>query len=230
MDLGISRGTNPKYLAAYGLQPHDIAARFEQNLAILRQAWTSPHIEIDGERYQVEPKPHQSPHPPVYMATYTAETAAWAARSGLRLICHGINSRENLRPVVNAFRDAGGDTGQMPLGRFVYVSETDESARREILPTIRHLTDRMRAAGLFRRPNIITEEELEPERYLDEMVIAGSPATCAQRIADLYAEFGTRYLNALSAFFGHLPLPLLRRSLELLATDVRSRLSAAPIR
>ncbi|MFG1347720.1 LLM class flavin-dependent oxidoreductase [Xanthobacter autotrophicus DSM 431] len=224
VDLGISRGTNPKYLAAYGLKPEEIAPRFEAGLDFIRRAWTEPMVDFGGEALPVEPKPAQRPHPPLYMATYTADTAAWAARSGLKMICHGINSLANLRPIVGAFRDAGGDTREMPFGRFIYVSETDESARRELLPTVVNLTGRMRAAGLFRRPNIITEAELEPERYLEEMVIAGSPATCAARISALAGEFGLGYVNALSAFFGHLPLELLRRSLELLATEVRPRI------
>jgi alkanesulfonate monooxygenase SsuD/methylene tetrahydromethanopterin reductase-like flavin-dependent oxidoreductase (luciferase family) len=226
VDLGISRGTNPTYLLAYGFKAEEIAPRFDAGLDFIRQAWCEPAVAFGERMLPVEPKPVQRPHPPLYMATYTADTAAWAARSGLRMICHGINSLANLRPIVRAFRDAGGDTREMPFGRFIYVSETDAAARREVLPTVANLTTRMRTAGLFRRPNIITEAELEPERYLEEMVIAGSPTTCAQRIAALADEFGLNYINALSAFFGHLPPDLLQHSLTLLATEVHPRLNA----
>lgn len=224
IDVGISRGTNPQYMAAYGHNVEEIGLRFEQGLDLILRSWQEPAVQLGGAPRQVEPKPVQRPHPPIYMATYTASTAAWAAQSGMGLICHGINSLANLRPIMRAFIDAGGDPAAVPFGRFVYVSETDESARREIWPTILYLTDRFKSARLFQRPNIITEEELAPERYLDAMVIAGGPETCANKIASLADEFGLRYVNALAAFFGHLPMPLLQRSLELLATKVRPRL------
>ena len=226
VDLGISRGTNSQYMAAFGMAPDEIGPRFEEGLDLLLCAWQEPTIELGGKLRSVEPKPVQRPHPPIYMATYTAATAAWAAKSGYRLICHGINSLANLRPILRAFRDAGGDPSTIPFGRFIYVSETDGSARREIWPTILDLTKRMRDMSIFRRPNIITEDELLPERYYDSMVIAGSPQTCVEKIVCLADEFGLRYFNALSAFFGHLPTPLLRRSLELLATEVRPLLEA----
>ena len=45
-------------------------------------------------------------------------------------------------------------------------------------------------------------------------------------------ELGSDYLNALSAFFGFLPLPLLELLLPLLAGEVRARLTttaASPV-
>jgi len=48
--------------------------------------------------------------------------------------------------------------------------------------------------------------------------------TCAAKIDEMRRAWGMNYLNALSAFFGFLPLPQLRRSLQLLAEEVRPRL------
>lgn len=226
IDLGISRGANPKYAAAFGFAPEDIASRFDICLDTMLRAWRDPEITLAGESYAVAPKPVQSPHPPIYMGTYTPETAAWAARQGYRLICHGISSMAALRPVIAAFAQAGGDVSSLPLGRFVYVGDSDKTARQEIWQTILDLTRRLRDNGLHRRPNIITLDELDPEVFLETMVICGSPDTCAARIAAIADEFGIRRVNALGAFFGHLPEPLLLRSLNLIATEVRPRLVA----
>lgn len=228
IDIGISRGVQPQYRAAFGLGEAGAQVRFETGFDLLRRALGEEPVEIDGRRLRVEPKPVQRPWPPIYFGTYSADAAAWAARQGLRLICHGINSRAELRPVIAAFRDAGGDMDNLPLGRFVHVAETDAEAEAQVWPAVVRLTARMRQARLFERPHIITEAELEPRRYLDEMVIAGSAETVAQKIRWLCAEFGVRYVNALPAFFGHLPEPLLRRSLTLLGREVRPRLSHAP--
>lgn len=226
IDLGISRGANPKYAAAFGFAPDEVAQRFDTCLDTMLRAWRDPEIAIGTETYAVAPKPKQIPHPPIYMGTYTPATAAWAAQQGHRLICHGISSMATLRPVISAYVDAGGDLATVPLGRFVYVGDTDTSARQDIWPVVLDLTRRLRDNGLHRRPNIITLEELDPEVFLDRMVIWGSPDTCAERITALADGFGIRRLNALSAFFGHLPEPLLLRSLELLATEVKPRIDA----
>lgn len=226
VDLGISRGANPKYATAFGFAPDEIAERFDTCLDIMLRAWREPEIVIGGETWAMAPKPVQTPHPPIYMGTYTPETAAWAARQGHRLICHGISSMATLRPVISAYAEAGGDLASLPLGRFVYVSDSDKTARQEIWPVVLDLTKRLRDNGLHRRPNIITLGELDPEVFLERMVIWGSPDTCAARITAIADEFGIRHLNALSAFFGHLPEPLLMRSLELLATEVKPQLDA----
>lgn len=224
VDLDISRGANPKYAAAFGFAPDEIAERFDTCLDTMFRAWRDPEITIGSETWAVAPKPVQTPHPPIYMGTYTPETAARAARQGHRLICHGISSMATLRTVISAYAEAGGDLASLPLGRFVYVSDSDKTARQEIWPLVLDLTKRLRENGLHRRPNIITLEELDPEVFLEQMVIWGSPETCAARIAAIAGEFGIRYVNALGAFFGHLPEPLLMRSLELLATEVKPRL------
>lgn len=70
----------------------------------------------------------------------------------------------------------------------------------------------------------LAETDLQPEAFYRDMVIAGSPERCAAKIEALRCELGINYLNALSAFFGFLPVSLLRRSLDLLAREVRPRL------
>ena len=59
------------------------------------------------------------------------------------------------------------------------------------------------------------------------MVIVGSPQTCARAFLALHDELGVTYVNALSAFFGFLPLPLLEKSLALLAREARPLVEAA---
>jgi alkanesulfonate monooxygenase SsuD/methylene tetrahydromethanopterin reductase-like flavin-dependent oxidoreductase (luciferase family) len=226
VDFGISRGGNGRYLEVYGVSPDSVNDRFRETLEFVLRAWRDEKIPFGESAYSIEPKPVQRPHPPIFMGTYTEETAAWTAREGYALICHGIVSMANQRRVMRAYLDAGGDASSVPFGRFVYVGETDEKAREELWPTIVRLTTRLKSFGLFNRKGVITEAELDPEVFYREMVIAGGPETCARRIMELHDEFGVTYLNALSAFFGFLPLPLLESSLELLAREVRPRLDS----
>jgi alkanesulfonate monooxygenase SsuD/methylene tetrahydromethanopterin reductase-like flavin-dependent oxidoreductase (luciferase family) len=221
VDFGISRGGNGRYLEVYGVDPESVNGRFQAALDFVLNAWGDGKIAFGENSYSIEPKPVQRPHPPIYMGTYTDETAAWAAREGHGLICHGITSMANQRRLMRAFVDAGGDPAGVPFGRFVYVSETDESARAELWPTVLKLTTRLKGFGLFNRKGVLTERDLDPEVFYREMVIAGGPESCAAKILELQEELGVTYLNALSAFFGFLPIELLERSLALLGRDVR---------
>ncbi len=226
VDLGISRGANPRYLSVFGLDEksgtHD---SFVAGLDLMQRAWQKQPIAIGAESVSIEPKPVQLPHPPIFIGTYTPASAAWAARNGHRIICHGINSLDAIRPVLSAFSAEGGNLADIPFGRFVYVSESDEQARAELWETILKLTSRLKSIGIAKRSNVISEEDLEPEVFYRRMVVAGSPETCAKRIGELRQEFGVSYLNALAAFFGFLPLEQLKKSLTLLAREVRPQLN-----
>jgi alkanesulfonate monooxygenase SsuD/methylene tetrahydromethanopterin reductase-like flavin-dependent oxidoreductase (luciferase family) len=223
IDFGISRGSNPRYLQAYGIQSGNTPQAFEDSIKLIVRAWQPGEIDLGESRVSVEPKPVQHPHPPLYIGTYTEATAAAAARAGHRLICHGITSELAVARLIRAFTDAGGKADEVPLGRFVYVSATDASARDELWPTVLSLTARLKTIAR-NRAGILDESLLEPEAFYRHMVVAGSPETCVARIEALRSAFGINYLNALSAFFGFLPRPLLVRSLELLATEVRPKL------
>jgi alkanesulfonate monooxygenase SsuD/methylene tetrahydromethanopterin reductase-like flavin-dependent oxidoreductase (luciferase family) len=227
VDFGISRGGNGRYLEVYGIDPDSVNERFQSTLQFLINAWQDGKMPFGENAYSIEPKPIQKPHPPIFIGTYSDETAAWAAHEGHALICHGITNMANQRRMMRAFKEAGGDVGRVPFGRFVYVSETDASAREELWPTVLKLTGRLKGFGLFNRKGIVTERDLDPEIFYREMVIAGSPESCARRILELNAELGITYLNALSAFFGFLPLELLDRSLTLLGREVRPRVEEA---
>jgi alkanesulfonate monooxygenase SsuD/methylene tetrahydromethanopterin reductase-like flavin-dependent oxidoreductase (luciferase family) len=227
VDFGISRGGNGRYLEVYGVAPESVNERFEATLQFVLQAWQNEKMCFGENSYSIEPKPIQRPHPPVFMGTYTDETAAWTAREGHSLICHGITSMENQRRLIHAYAAAGGDVRRVPFGRFVYVSETDESARTELWPTVLKLTERLKHFGLFNRKGVLAQRDLDPEVFYREMVIAGSPESCTRQILELHDELGVTYLNALSAFFGFLPIDLLEKSLTLMGSELRPRVESA---
>lgn len=220
VDFGISRGTNQRYAAAFGAAGLDQTEAFRDGLSFILRCWSEGPVVIGSQEFDVVPKPLQRPHPPVYIGAYSEESVRWAGASGHALIQHGIQSLSSVREALRCFIDAGGDVSSVPIGRFVYVGETDEEARRVAWPVVCQLTDRLRTIGIHRRGRIISEPELDPERFYREVAIIGSPATCIDRIAALRDELGMRYLNCLAGFFGILPEADLRRSLELFAREV----------
>lgn len=218
VDLGVSRGANPRYAAAFGCEKQSSDADLGTQIRFLQQAWGPSPVEIGGQPLMVQPKPVQTPHPPFYIATYTPEVAAWAGRMGHSLICHGITAPEVNDRLIAAFTDAGGAAAGIPYGRFVYVSDTDAAARAEVWPTVLALTARLRDIGINRR-GVISADWLEPKTFFRQMMVVGSPQTCAEQIAAILARNGSCYFNGLAGFFGYLPFDRMLRSITLLARD-----------
>lgn len=132
----------------------------------------------------------QRPHPPVYVATYREDAAAWAGHRGVILLQGSQQSVESVRRCIRAFKDAGGNVAQVPIGRFVVVGETDQAAWQAAWPAAEKLTAGYRRSGEQVRRRISTEQDLETERWLREVAIVGGPDTVAERIVALHDELG----------------------------------------
>jgi alkanesulfonate monooxygenase SsuD/methylene tetrahydromethanopterin reductase-like flavin-dependent oxidoreductase (luciferase family) len=223
VDLGVSRGNTSRYFEAWGLAYEDRSAAFDSVFERLIRYWTEAKVEVGSRTESIEPKCVQRPHPPVYVATYREESAAWIGQRGLALFQGSQQSVDSIRRCIGAFRDAGGDVAQVPIGRFVVVGETDEDARQVAWPAAERLTAGYRRSGEQVRRRISTEEELETERWLRKVAIVGSPYTVAERITALHAEFGFGNFMLVTGFLGNLPQDQVMRTLELFAKEIRPR-------
>jgi alkanesulfonate monooxygenase SsuD/methylene tetrahydromethanopterin reductase-like flavin-dependent oxidoreductase (luciferase family) len=84
-------------------------------------------------------------------------------------------SVDSLRRCIRSFENAGGDAAKVPVGRFVVVGGTDEAARFAARPAAEKLTAGYRRTGEQVKRRISTEDELETERWMNEVAIIGSP-------------------------------------------------------
>jgi alkanesulfonate monooxygenase SsuD/methylene tetrahydromethanopterin reductase-like flavin-dependent oxidoreductase (luciferase family) len=223
VDFGVSRGNTSRYFEAWGLDYEDRSAAFDTALGKLIRYWSEPKVEVGSRTESIEPKCIQNPHPPVYVATYREESAAWVGERGHVLFQGSQQSVGSIRRCMSAFKNAGGDVAQVPIGRFVVVGETDEAAWRLAWPAAERLTAGYRRGGEQVKRQISTEDELEPERWLREVAIVGSPDTVAERITDLHAEFGFGNFMLVTGFLGNLPQEAVVRTLELFAREVMPR-------
>jgi alkanesulfonate monooxygenase SsuD/methylene tetrahydromethanopterin reductase-like flavin-dependent oxidoreductase (luciferase family) len=223
VDLGVSRGNTSRYFEAWGLDYEDRSALFEASFERLIRFWTEPKAEVGSRTESIEPKCIQRPHPPIYVATYREEAAAWVGQRGLTLFQGSQQSVDSIRRCIAAFKDAGGDVAQVPIGRFVVVGDSDKAAWEAALPAAEKLTAGYRRSGEQVKRRISTEKELEPERWLREVAIVGGPDTVARRIADLHREFGFGSFQLVTGFLGNLPQEAVVLTLELFAREVRPR-------
>jgi alkanesulfonate monooxygenase SsuD/methylene tetrahydromethanopterin reductase-like flavin-dependent oxidoreductase (luciferase family) len=118
VEWGIGRST-PMEQTAFGV---DIPRSKEKMLAATKTVvgmWAEEYYEEDSEflkfpRRMVTPKPWQDPHPPVWLAASSHESARFAGENGLGLLCFSImEPLSKIREVVEVYRD--GQSRARPL-------------------------------------------------------------------------------------------------------------------
>ena len=224
VNFGVSRANSERYRIPFDYDENRDPG-LEECLDQILGYWSGKPIVVDGVSYTLSPIPVQQPHPPLYVGAYNQQTQIWAAVRGYPIIQHGIQARASLHRCLTTYAEHGGDLAEVPVGRFCYVGESDRQARKDVWPVVVQQAQRLHQIALRRGDFVITEEDLQPERFYHETAIVGGPETVAGRIAELRDRYGLRRINLLSSFFGYLPTELLDGSLELFATQVIPRLN-----
>jgi len=90
LDLTLAAGYVPSELRMFGIEPKSRGALMEENIGVLRAAWTGEPFDYQGRRVRVTPRPLQQPHPPLSLGGSTPAAARRAARLQLGFDTHLI--------------------------------------------------------------------------------------------------------------------------------------------
>ena len=87
--FGVATGYRPEEYAGYEEQRRGREKRMEEELEIIIKSWTTDSFSFSGQYYTVKnlcvtPKPHQQPHPPIWIGASTPGGVRRAAQWGLR--------------------------------------------------------------------------------------------------------------------------------------------------
>jgi probable F420-dependent oxidoreductase len=184
IEVGLGSGGRYRAFAAFDVDPATFVGRFTEGLALLRACWTEPRIDFEGRFWQVqqgamEPKPVQSPNPPVWLAGGHPDALRRAVRLGDGFFGAGSSTTAQFvehADVVRATLDeAGRERASFPIAKRVYVAvgEDGDGARREIADALNRLY------GFFGLRDIAA------------VAVAGTPADCVeglQAVADAGAD------------------------------------------
>ncbi len=185
-------------------------------------------------RLRVTPRPHQQPHPPLWMTVSTDRSVATAARMGLKA-CYWQPPPRRIRQRMGIYAEARSELENRPfkLGedqavmRSTYVASSMEEARRDAEAAIMSafiFNDPFRGRQVFTNPG----EELEPDTKLDwdflepRTLLVGSPDNVAEKIHELREVCNLDYLLVEFAHSGLSQRQILR-NLENFATKVMPR-------
>ena len=246
---GFVRGIGAEY-HTFGVNPTFSHDRFHEAHDLIVRAWTEPGpFAFQGRHYNVQyvnlwPRPYQKPHPPIWIPSQgSRETIDWAAHPDRRYTYLQTFSPANVvQRYLKMYRDTcqgfGYEAEDRQLGWAVpvYISETDDLARREAKPhfeAFRNVFLKMPVEMLL-PPGYTSRESLKNvmkakaaifgditlEKSIElGLIVCGSPATARRALESYWKDMRFGNLLVLCQF-GTLPADLTRRNMELFAREV----------
>jgi len=111
VDVGIGRTGYPYQLTPYGVDLKDTRGMWQEFADLLPRLWTEEEISYDGTYYKIPrrevlPKPVQRPHPPLWSACGSDETARQTGRLGMGGLFGGEGGPDRVRELMALYRDA----------------------------------------------------------------------------------------------------------------------------
>lgn len=222
LDLGVGRGTIAVHFGGFGVSRDESRERFEESLDIIRKVWTSERFSYDGRFYKIPelalaPKPLQQPHPPLWVAANSPDTAEFAGQQGLDiLVASPINPLPKMFEHVARYREnrerGGHDPakGKIATAFFSCPADTLAQARALFEPSVMHyfrtigdqamLGDKGQYEGSYEYLRQVRERALNIkwDEINDTMALFGPPEECIARINRIYE--GTRASQIVSWF------------------------------
>ena len=156
---------------------------------------------------QTHIKPYQKPHPPIAVAGVSpkSDTLVLAGERGWIPLSINLVTYEVLRSHWEAVEQGartsglGADRSSWRIAREVYVADSTEQARKDVLEgTIARdfrdyflpLLASLKMLGLFKYDPAMPDEAITPEYLVDHIWIVGSPEDVALKLRKLYEDVG----------------------------------------
>jgi alkanesulfonate monooxygenase SsuD/methylene tetrahydromethanopterin reductase-like flavin-dependent oxidoreductase (luciferase family) len=220
---GVGSGGFPGDFEVYGVNPATGEHRGMSRDAIelVLQMWEDPKPgEYQHPRWKfnipqpvpdiglkVHMRPYQKPHPPIGVAGVSAksDTLVLAGEKGWLPLSINLVPTETLKTHWEAVEEGAAKTGRVPnradwrIAREIYVADTTEQARREVLEgTIGRdfrgyfipLMSHMEMLNLFKGNSDVSDQTITPEYLVDNVWIVGSPDDVTEQLRQLYRDVG----------------------------------------
>jgi alkanesulfonate monooxygenase SsuD/methylene tetrahydromethanopterin reductase-like flavin-dependent oxidoreductase (luciferase family) len=233
LELGVGRGVSPIESRIFGLQSVEQSReRYRATLDAFFAACVSPVMEVDGQEAEVHVKPYQRPYPPLWFPSSNKDGIDFTARHGYHTAFIGRHADckplfERYREVWEAHKSDPGrhnahvETPFLARTQHIVVADTDGEAEKIGIAAykawdahIHHLT---RKLG---RPDVHKTTPFDADSA--QRLIAGTPRTVLQGLAEMLRATGANYLLCIFSF-GDLHPEHALRSLELFASEVKPK-------
>ncbi|MGD1210038.1 MAG: LLM class flavin-dependent oxidoreductase [Candidatus Acidiferrales bacterium] len=227
-EIGTGRGVSPVELGFYNVSEREAPAIYGEAMEVLMAALTKDVVDYHGKYFNftnvpIQMKPLQKPHPPLWYATNSPESAARAARQNMNIVT--LLPAAEARGVIDAYKESwnathGGAGKNMPkagITRHIYVGETDKQAEERGMFGFRGFYEKL--VYLWRKYDVQHAALNEVSHGRTETIIMGTPATVRAKIEEQLDQCGANYFVPRFAY-GDLTHEESVRSLELFTREV----------
>jgi alkanesulfonate monooxygenase SsuD/methylene tetrahydromethanopterin reductase-like flavin-dependent oxidoreductase (luciferase family) len=209
VNWGVGRGFDAAEFRNFGVPIEESSERMHEAAEIVMAAWAPGRLNYRGRFWQFEgvevlPKPAQQPHPPFWMAATSPESIEKAAAKGYSILMDPHASHAEIGRKRRLYFEALAKHGHptegrvLPTARLLAVAPTDaaaaEAAREGARWTLGSYAGPV-SGRHGRQGGIDTRHDKDPvDRYVDEVIIHGSPARVVDEVRRLREEIGLDYL------------------------------------
>lgn len=184
----------------FGVEHEHVRDIMEESVKVIRMAWTDESVDFQGRFFQVpnivaNPKPVQSPHPPIYTAASSLDGVKFAARMGLNLfIPVHVRTMEELRSFSTTYwaslAEHGYDPEQHELGLLLplHVAETNRAAEERAEAGVMGYYDVIRSTRGSYAQWLVDQGKPLPERLRQNAVSGG---ITYDQVCQSFAAIGT---------------------------------------
>ncbi|GGM68925.1 luciferase [Lentzea pudingi] len=218
-ELIVARGVDQQTDAAFGVQPGELRARFEEHLRLLLKLLEEPGVSWDGKfrgplsEVTTTPRPVQTPRPTVWIGSGSAVSADLGAELEMPLMLPStLRDPSIYREVVERYRERfpGGRVG-VPSHVFV----ANEDARERWRP---HLAEYARFADPWRG-----DGDIDVDAIMDGAAVCGTPDEVARRLNAL-AEHLSIDTHLVMVDIGGMPHESVVETIRLFGAEVLPKL------
>jgi alkanesulfonate monooxygenase SsuD/methylene tetrahydromethanopterin reductase-like flavin-dependent oxidoreductase (luciferase family) len=204
LDLGVGRGYQYPEFRGFQIPIEEAGDRADEAIEMIRTAWTTEgRFSHHGRFWHFEdilsePRPAQSPHPPLWQGAGSPASIRRVARGGYRLFLDQIASFELTAERVAIYREEQAAAGQpssaeeiaVTRGLLLVASDDErEAAVERGVRTVRRLAE-LAAAGADPAERSSRPFYSDPEaarQTTEESAILGTPTECIERLRHLQA-------------------------------------------
>ena len=198
VNWGAGRGFDMNEFKAFGVPVEESHARFRETVDIVVKAWTHDRLTYKGKYFsfddvEVLPKPLQKPHPPVWTAASSPGAINWAASEGHSILMDPHATHVELGKKWELYRDTLEAHGhsiegrQTPMARLLAIAPTENKAIEVAREGAKWLVD------AYVPPEMYGDED-PIQRYVDNVVIHGTPEKIVDELARLQEESHLDYI------------------------------------
>jgi alkanesulfonate monooxygenase SsuD/methylene tetrahydromethanopterin reductase-like flavin-dependent oxidoreductase (luciferase family) len=207
VNWGAGRGFDRTEFQAFGVPVEQSSDRFREAVEIVLAAWRQERLSYQGrfwsyEDIEVLPKPLQAPHPPVWLAATSPDSIRRAAERGYDILQDPHAAHADIGKKRALYHEVLAEHGFPTAGRVIPTArllavgatdrEADDVARAGAAWTVTSYSNPSKRAGPP-APHHLTG--VDPvERYMNEVVIRGTPERVTDKILELRETIGLEYL------------------------------------